>query len=102
MIKHRKDNKIQCELLFSVSDSGCGIEKKRKMNLFELFSNAKIDDYNLDTTKELIDSSKLMGMGLAYCHKILLKMNSKLEMSTAIDVGSTFSFKIMAEIQLVS
>ena len=71
------------------------------MNLFELFSSAKHADYNLESKKDLIDSSKLMGMGLAYCNKILTKMDSKLELSTAINVGSTFSFRIKSKIHLV-
>ena len=35
-----------------------------------------------------------MGIGLAYCNKMLTKMNSKLECISVLNIGSTFSFKI--------
>lgn len=45
----------------------------------------------------MIESSELMGIGLAYSQKMLKRMNSKLELSSVIDVGSTFSFRIKTE-----
>lgn len=38
-----------------------------------------------------------MGMGLAYCHKILSIMKSKLEVTSKSGVGSTFSFNVKAK-----
>ena len=88
-------NTKQCTLSFSVSDSGCGIEKKKRMNLFELFSDANQTCYNTDD--DILKSSRLMGMGLTYCHRILKKMGTKLTLTSAIKVGSTFSFEIKTE-----
>jgi signal transduction histidine kinase len=84
-------------LYFAVSDSGCGIEKKRKMNLYQLFSNSRMRDYAIESDKDVHSSSQLMGMGLAYCHKMLTKMNSNLELTSAINIGSTFSFTLKVE-----
>lgn len=84
-------------LRFAVSDSGCGIEKKRRIHLFELFNNCKLPYYNIESDKDIIESSELMGIGLTYSQKMLKKMGSKLELSSVVNVGSTFSFKISAE-----
>lgn len=54
-----------------------------------MFSQAQICD-NEDINK----SSKLMGIGLAFCHKCLNVMGSKLELTTALKIGSTFSFTL--------
>lgn len=62
------------------------------MNIFELFSNSKVNGCNLKSDKDVIDSSELMGIGLAYCHSILKKMDSMLELTSTVDVGSTFNF----------
>ena len=40
-----------------------------------------------------------MGMGLAFCHKMLKKMDSKLELSSIKNIGSTFTFKLIADFQ---
>lgn len=39
----------------------------------------------------------MMGMGLAFCHKMLEKMGSKLELSSTRNIGSTFTFKIVTK-----
>ena len=64
------------------------------MTLFQIFSNAQIDSYHIDSDKDVIESSKLMGIGLAFWQKMLTKMKSQLELSSVIGVGSTFSFRI--------
>ena len=87
------DQQTECILHVSVSDSGWGIEKKKRMNMYELFSSAKSDYYDNKTSKSFIEASELMGMGLAYWHKILKKMDSKLKLCSAINVGSTFNFR---------
>ena len=79
-------------LHFAVSDSGCGIEKVKRMNLFKMFSEAQITE-----NQDVNASSKLMGIGLAFWYNMLKKMNSKLELTSAINYGSTFSFKIDVE-----
>ena len=84
-------------LSFLVSDSGWGIDKRKRMNLFELFSGAKTEDWKIRNDKDVIKSSELMGIGLAFCQKMLQNMGSKLKLSTAVNVGSTFSFEIKVE-----
>ena len=90
-----KDSKL-CELLFSVSDSGCGIEKIKK-NQFQLFANVNLKRTRIENDMDMFRSSELMGMGLAFCHKMLERMNSKLELSSTKDIGSTFSFKLRTQ-----
>ena len=86
------DRLHHCTLNFAVSDSGWGIRKKKRMNIFELFQNAKVDRIPVNSDKDVIESSELMGIGLAFCHKILEKMNSRLKLSSVVNVGSTFNF----------
>ena len=64
------------------------------MNMFELYPNSNVNNLKFKNDKDVIDSSELMGMGLSYWNKILDKMSSKLKLSTALNVGSTFSFAI--------
>lgn len=80
-------------LNFSVSDSGCGI-KRKKMNMFDLYPSVNMNNLHFKNDKDVMDSSELMGMGLSYWNKILNKMSSKLKLSTVLNVGSTFSFAI--------
>ena len=81
-----------CTLNFAVSDSGWGIKKKKRMNIFELFQNAKADRIPMSSDRDVMESSELMGIGLAFCHKILEKMGSRLKLSSVVNVGSTFNF----------
>ena len=79
-------------LNFSISDSGWGIEKRKRMLLYDLFSEAKIIKSN-----DVNTSSKLMGIGLTFWQKMLQLMNSKLRLTTALNIGSTFSFELETE-----
>ncbi|CAI2384799.1 unnamed protein product [Moneuplotes crassus] len=88
----------QCELIFSVADSGCGIEKKKK-NQFQLFSSLNIKNTDIKNHSDMIKSSDLMGIGLAFCHKMLKKMDSELQLSSIKNIGSTFSFRLIANYQ---
>ena len=56
-----------------------------------------LSEANYSENQDVNSSSKLMGIGLAFCHNMLKKMNSKLELTTVINYGSTFSFKIDVE-----
>jgi two-component system, sensor histidine kinase and response regulator len=92
--KMQKDrSKKQCELTFMITDSGCGLETKKR-NQFQLFSNANLVKQKIEKDKDVFKSSELMGMGLAFCHKMLNKMESKLELSSLKNLGSRFSFKL--------
>lgn len=67
------------------------------MNIFELFSNAKVNGCPINSDKDVMDSSELMGIGLAYCHAILKKMDSVLKLTSTVDIGSTFNFNLNAK-----
>ena len=57
----------QCQIHFAISDSGCGIDKKKRLNMFDLFSSAKSNFCDsTSNSKDFIQSSELMGIGLAY------------------------------------
>jgi CheY-like chemotaxis protein len=82
----RKPNYL-CNLHFYVSDSGCGIDKKLRLNLYKMFN-----DFDINESANLTKSSKLMGIGLTFCQKMLNCMGSELEMTTVPKIGSTFKF----------
>lgn len=67
------------------------------MNIFELFSNIKKDPFPINTEKDILESSELMGIGLAFCHKVLIKMGSELKLTSTLNVGSTFNFSLCCE-----
>ena len=63
---------------------------------FQLFSKANWDISRFNNDKDIHQSSELMGIGLAFWHKILQKMDSELKLSSAVNVGSTFNFKYVS------
>lgn len=87
-------NKIipSCLLNFAVSDSGLGIQKKKRLNLFKMFSEAQLNE-----AEDIHQSSKLMGIGLAFWQKMLVNMGSELEITSVPKYGSTFSFNLKME-----
>ena len=99
--QHNKVTKYKgydkCKLRFSVSDTGCGIEKKKRMNIFNLFSSANSKHNEDNSEKYMMESSELMGIGLAFCHQILKKMHSELKLTSTINIGSTFNFSLEAD-----
>ena len=64
------------------------------MNLFDLFSSINSKSFNNNYDKSILESSSLMGVGLAFCHKMLGKMDSHLELKSTVNIGSTFSFAL--------
>jgi signal transduction histidine kinase len=73
------------------------LRNKKQLNLFKLFANSKIKDYRIQSDQDIIESSQLMGIGLAYCQKMLKLMSSELKLTSLVDIGSTFSFKIKTD-----
>lgn len=76
------------EVCFYVNDTGIGIPEKKQDEIFELFVQAE-----KSTSRDFGGS----GLGLAITKRLLNLMNSKIEVSSTIDVGSSFKFKLVLE-----
>jgi two-component system, sensor histidine kinase and response regulator len=70
-------------LLFSVTDTGIGIEKNRIATLFEAFTQ-------VDSSTTRTHSGT--GLGLAICKKLIEQMGGNIWVASAPGKGSTFSF----------
>jgi PAS domain S-box-containing protein len=70
---------------FYVSDTGIGIDSSMKENIFQAFRQ---ENYDIST------AHGGSGLGLAISRKILEMMNSKFELESKRDEGSTFSFTL--------
>jgi PAS domain S-box-containing protein len=75
----------QCLIRFSVRDTGIGIKPEKQQKIFEAFSQE-----DGSTTKKYGGT----GLGLTISNKLLGMMNSRLELISAPDSGSTFFFDI--------
>ena len=82
-------------LKFTVSDSGCGIPKKRHKDIFKLLDFSQFrNSYNSNKITKL--TTKLAGTGLGISQKIANNLNSKIEFTSIIDTGSKFYFTLKA------
>jgi len=84
-------NKIdthQSVVRFSVIDTGVGIKEDNQLKIFEAFSQED------NTTTRQYGGT---GLGLSISNKILALMNSRLELSSAPNQGSTFFFDIIVQ-----
>jgi signal transduction histidine kinase/ActR/RegA family two-component response regulator len=79
----------QVAVMFSVSDTGIGIEPEDQQNLFDNFT--QVDD----SDKRKYGGT---GIGLAICKQVVEIMGGTLNVESAPGKGSTFSFTIMLEI----
>ncbi len=70
-------------LLFSVQDTGIGIPKDRRENIFEMFTQA-----HSSTNREYGGT----GLGLAICRRFAELMGGKIWVESETGVGSTFCF----------
>ncbi|MGY5354118.1 PAS domain S-box protein [Wenyingzhuangia sp. IMCC45467] len=73
---------------FSVRDTGVGIKPEKQQKIFEAFSQE-----DASTTKKYGGT----GLGLTISNKLLLMMNSGLQLTSAVGQGSTFYFDITLE-----
>ncbi len=73
---------------FKIIDSGMGIAPENQASIFEPFVQA-----DSTTTKSFGGT----GLGLSICSKIVQIMGSKIDLTSAIGQGSTFSFKVKFE-----
>lgn len=79
------ENEKEAELLFSVTDTGIGIEKEKQEVIFHFFTQA-----NSEITREFGGS----GLGLAIIEHILSMMGTEIELESELGRGSRFYFKI--------
>ncbi len=86
-IKRVKNDQV--EILFSVTDSGIGINEDKLEVIFEPFVQA-----SLDTTRKYGGS----GLGLAITKRLVEIMGGEIRVSSKMGIGSTFSFGIILKI----
>jgi len=72
-------------LTIEVTDSGCGITEKDQNHLFRPFTQAN---------KEVQQKFGGTGLGLWFCHKLVLAMKGSIECSSKHNKGSSFKVKI--------
>lgn len=77
----------RCRIYFEVGDTGIGIPKNKQEEIFEEFSQLKIQNLNYQGT----------GLGLPIVKKLLELFNSKIQVRSEEGEGSVFSFEIEFE-----
>src|SRR4029077_8378832 len=75
-----------CEVKFSVKDSGIGIPHNKQDAIFEIFTQA-----DASTTRKYGGT----GLGLAICKKLVEMMGGKIWVESKEGLGSTFYFTIL-------
>lgn len=73
------------KVLVKVSDNGPGISDEEKSNIFEMFYNGK---------KDISDSRRSMGMGLALCKSIIEAHGGEIDVTSNHPCGATFIFTL--------
>lgn len=86
--------KPQGVIKFTVSDSGCGIPRKRRKDLFKFLDFSQFKDSISETNEIKTDSTKLAGTGLGISQKIAKELNSKIEFTSIVNTGSKFYLKL--------
>lgn len=79
---------VQNKLEIIVTDNGNGIEQKELKNIFEKF-------YRIQSNN--IHNSKGLGLGLFFVNKIVEKYHGKTEITSEVNVGTTFKISIPYE-----
>jgi PAS domain S-box-containing protein len=84
LVLEKKEDHL-CSLRFSVVDTGIGILKQNKKKIFTAFSQE-----DSSTTRKFGGT----GLGLTISNQLLALMESRLQLKSKIDVGSTFYFDL--------
>lgn len=79
------NNEHELLFIFSIRDTGIGIAPQNLQKIFSAF-----DQEDASTTRKYGGS----GLGLTISNKLLNLMDSKLELKSVLNEGSTFSFKV--------
>ncbi|NVK29311.1 MAG: response regulator [Flavobacteriia bacterium] len=87
-VKVVSKNENQYEILFSVQDTGIGINPNKQQKIFEAFSQEDVS-----TTRKFGGT----GLGLSISNSLLNLMDSQLELTSAVGEGSTFYFTLHVE-----
>lgn len=87
-IRKLEENERHEQILFSVQDTGIGIDAKGLKNIFDAFT--QIDG---SSTKQY----QGLGLGLSITKSICEKMGTELMVESVVNKGSTFSFALMLE-----
>lgn len=77
--------KVDDKIIFSVKDTGIGISKSDQSKIYNKFYRS--EDYR---TRETGGT----GLGLYIAHKLANRLNTKIELSSRLNFGSTFSFTL--------
>ncbi len=85
IIRAWKDGKF---VKVSISDNGPGIPDEEKGQIFEMFYCGK---------KEVADSRRSMGLGLALCKTIIMAHGGEIMISDNDPTGAVFTFTLLAE-----
>ncbi len=85
LLQLEKITESKCSILFSVSDSGIGIQKDKLDHIFNPFSQA-----SSSITREFGGT----GLGLAITADLLRLMNSEIKVDTEVGKGSNFYFTL--------
>nr|WP_309759535.1 PAS domain S-box protein [Flavobacterium sp.] len=80
-----KTDDTQSKIRFAVTDTGIGILEKNKKKIFKAFTQE-----DSSTTRKFGGT----GLGLTISNQLLGLMNSRLQLESKIDVGSTFYFDL--------
>ncbi|MFV5689885.1 PAS domain S-box protein [Flavobacterium sp. ZT3R25] len=84
-----KTDDSRAKIRFAVADTGMGILEKNKKKIFQAFSQE-----DSSTTRKFGGT----GLGLTISNQLLGLMNSRLQLDSTINVGSTFYFDLDLEI----
>ena len=82
----QRDN--QCEIVFTIKDTGIGIPEDKIATIFDRFSQAE-----LDTTRKFGGT----GLGLSITKRLLNLMGTTIQVKSVAGEGSTFSFTLQLE-----